>query len=238
MGRHGVTHKTLAMYAIGNGRCYRYQSIKGLELNGKALSENASFSVKKGVGLLFVENFCLKPLQKKELLLLPFITEMFIGKKIPPRKGSPSPRFFLSPFFFSRLEIKHWTERETTWAMEASKKKQKAITSFFSKHGTNAPPKPKSEGKTSTSETNLFNERERLLLPSSSSSEAEMETDSPSQSDDKSEIPIKPASKVDETDYNNSKSKWPCICTREMWDSKKVAFPWLDCQNGKLGCTI
>ncbi|GBM05312.1 hypothetical protein AVEN_46856-1 [Araneus ventricosus] len=67
-----------------------------------------------------------------------------------------------------------------------------------------------------------------------------METDLPSHSDDESEIqiPITPASKVDETDYNNSKSKWPCIWIREMCDRKKDAFPWLDCQNGKLGCTI
>lgn len=137
--------------------------------------------------------------------------------------------------------------------MEASsKKKQKTLMSFFSQ--------PKSEGIASRPKTNLPNESERLivpstseqktnnipsssynesellLLPSSSMSELEMETDLPSQSDDESEIPT--VSKADEIDYNYNNSKWPSIWTREMWDHKKDAFPWLDCQNGKLGCTL
>ncbi|GBN82821.1 hypothetical protein AVEN_204197-1 [Araneus ventricosus] len=116
--------------------------------------------------------------------------------------------------------------------MEASKKKHKTLESFFSKPSTNAPPNPKSEGITSTctSETNLFNERELLLLPSSSTSEVKMETDLPSQSDDENEIqiPIKPASEVDEADYNNSKSKWPCIWTREMLNVNETKNSYRD----------
>lgn len=31
--------------------------------------------------------------------------------------------------------------------------------------------------------------------------------------------------------------KWPIIWTQEMWERKKEAFPWLDCKDGKLGCS-
>lgn len=33
-------------------------------------------------------------------------------------------------------------------------------------------------------------------------------------------------------------SKWPSIWSQDMWERKKEAFPWLDCRNGLLGCTL
>jgi hypothetical protein len=33
-------------------------------------------------------------------------------------------------------------------------------------------------------------------------------------------------------------SKWPSIWSQDMWERKKEAFPWLDCKNGLLGCTL
>lgn len=38
--------------------------------------------------------------------------------------------------------------------------------------------------------------------------------------------------------FLSSENDWPSVWTREMWERKKEAFPWLDCREGKLGCSI
>ncbi|GBM78879.1 hypothetical protein AVEN_12950-1 [Araneus ventricosus] len=110
--------------------------------------------------------------------------------------------------------------------MVASTKKQKTLMLFFNKPSTNASPNPKSEGITSTctSETNLFNERELLLLPSLSTTEVEMETDLPSQSYDESEIQIKSASKIDETDYSIQNQNSPVSGLEKCGIARKMHF--------------
>lgn len=37
---------------------------------------------------------------------------------------------------------------------------------------------------------------------------------------------------------DGSQCEWPNVWSEDMWRRKLQAFPWLDCQNGKLGCKV
>lgn len=106
--------------------------------------------------------------------------------------------------------------------MESANKKQKTLTSFFSR-GTIQ----------SSCESSTFASRDAntLLKPGESSFVQHTETEGICVIDNSLSVPSS-------STEDSTISRWPSIWTEEMWERKKNAFPWLDCINGKLGCNV
>lgn len=111
--------------------------------------------------------------------------------------------------------------------MESSSKKQKTLTSFF-KVGTTAP-----------KHVPLSTDSAELVTPSVSTKGVSSCSDFQNEGRPNSNNIESTDSLPSESEpFLSSGNEWPSVWTLEMWQQKKEAFPWLDCKEGKLGCSI